>query len=122
MAVIQKLPGIEICIAVAGAKLPEVIKAKCPERQVGNEFHESKFIEKVAPGKEFAICLTVKSNFVLADERLGFKIIVDGVKCRSPSVRKASLAGGDWVHKIEGTMVDAVLKRFTFRDTRTGKL
>ena len=123
MAVIPGLPGIEIYISVAGNRLPESIKAEDPERQNGNEFRESKLLESVVPGQEFAICLTVKNSFKFQDERLGFKIFVDGVRRASPSIRKEKLTCDDWVHKVEGSHeVDGThgnkkLKNFTFRNT-----
>jgi len=122
MAIIPGLPGIEIHICVAGKKLAEIHNPEDLEDKSGNDYRGSKLIESATPGQEFVICLKVKKDFQLQDERLGLNIIVDGTRSSYPSIHKASLAKGDCTYQVAKMEYNREPKNLAFRDTSIGEL
>ncbi len=95
MAVIDRLPGLEVAVCVDQQPLHE---------HADDEFHASAQLNMVSTYiesetmKEFSVKLVVKEPYILDRPVLSFQLFVDGVKVREPLLMQTTFErrGRNW--------------------------
>jgi hypothetical protein len=141
MAVLESLPGVEVCVCVDGNALEEykddeevkVTPGPVGEHQASKTV--SKYIESIT-GKEFCIRATISPAFLFDCPRLSFKLRIDGKRMDGVLSSKHLVRTADKLHLVKSNIMEmnglrlatdsknphSLLKKFTFAKNETCRI